>query len=795
MTMAEKLGKYEVRRELGRGAMGVVYEGFDPTIERRVALKTIKGEHLDQVEAGEILSRFKREAQAAGRLTHANIVGIYEFGEDNGTVFIAMEFVEGRELKDYFDTEQRFPIADIRRIMGELLDALDYSHRQGVVHRDIKPANIIILANGTVKVADFGIARLESSTLTQQGSVLGTPSYMSPEQFMGQTVDGRSDIFSAGVVLYQFLTGERPFTGAFTTIMHKVLKENPPLPSELNVQVPLMFDAVVRKAIAKRPEDRYQTAREFRDAIMAAGTAGSSDATVVNTRLSQTTLVNPGFADAQAGFKIAPVPPAPPAPPVPPGLPGVSAGAGKPSNNAMIIGAAVIVLLVVLGIGYVVFNRNAGQPGAQGASVASNGPAPQALPAAPAAAPVAASLPPPPALPSDNGTAVISALGIADPSDQRYASNPEALHNAVLEDARRQLVEKAAALYVEQNSLDRNYAVVRDKLLARNGEFIKAVLEEQQPVVGQDGLMSATLRATVNLRAVQKSLNQMSTDERIEFIRKNGDPKIAVHIASRSADSAPDGPATPSPIAENLLAERIRSFGFRVISDDTAPKQADFGIDGEVRFKKLSTRLAASGLEIDKYVLTSWTVKAVDRQSGEDIYYNTKIPEKQAWNSEEQALADVGRLVGDEFNKAFFLEYFHYPTQQVRLELSGLPPRVGDALLTEINGLSSVLSATQVPQSGGATVIDTTLSSAAGSPSDAVQAVILVPLNRKLGKNCLSVSNVSAASVHLSFDAACADAATLARLETLPPAGLIEAAPIRRDEVVKNPDVLKRMTI
>lgn len=790
MTIPEKLGKYEVRRELGRGAMGVVYEGFDPTIERRVALKTIKGEQLDQVEAGEILSRFRREAQAAGRLTHANIVGIYEFGEDNGTVFIAMEFVEGRELKEFFDSEQRFPLADVRRIMGELLDALDYSHRQGVVHRDIKPANIIILADGTAKVADFGIARLESSTLTQQGSVLGTPSYMSPEQFMGQTVDGRSDIFSAGVVLYQFLTGERPFTGAFTTIMHKVLKENPPLPSELNVQVPLMFDAVVRKAIAKRPDDRYQTAKEFRDAIMAAGTAGSSDVTVVNTRSSQTTLVNPGFADPAAGLKISPAPPPPPA--VPP-LAGI--GASRPVGshaNAIVFGVVGVALLALIVGGYFYMTHGSapGGPSATAPIAAIAPPAASVVPAAPGA-----SLPPPPAAPADNGTAVISAVGMADPSDARYTNNPAALHNAVLEDARRQLVEKAAALYVEQNSLDRNYMVVRDKLLSRNGEFIKAVLQEQQPTIGADGLMSATLRATVNLRAVQKSLNQMSTDERIEFIRKNGDPKIAVTIATRSADSSPDAPAVPSPIAENLLAERIRSFGFRVLSDDTAPKQADFGINGEVRFKKLSTKLAASGLEINKYVLTSWTVKAVDRQSGEDIYYNTKIPEKQAWNSEEQALQDVGKLVGDEFTKSFFLEYFHYPTEPVRLELSGLPPKVGASLLTEINGLNSVLSATLAHEDGTTAVIDATLSSTGGTAADAVQAVILVPLNRKLGKNCLAVAGTSGEALHITFDASCGDAATLARLETLPPAGLMNSAQLRRDDVVKNPDVLRRMTI
>jgi len=270
MTLPQKLGKYEIRSELGRGAMGVVYEGWDPGICRRVAIKTVKRDQLDRAEVGEVLARFQREAQAAGRLTHPNIVAIYEFGEEPdaagggaGTAFIAMEFVNGRELKDYFDKDERFPLPEMSRIMTELLAALGHAHKNGIVHRDIKPANIILLADGTVKVADFGIARIESSTLTQAGTVLGTPSYMSPEQFMGQTVDGRSDLFSAGVILYQFLTGDKPFTGTVTTIMHKVLKEEPAAPSELNVQVPRAFDALMRKALAKRPRNASRRRRSL----------------------------------------------------------------------------------------------------------------------------------------------------------------------------------------------------------------------------------------------------------------------------------------------------------------------------------------------------------------------------------------------------------------------------------------------------------------------------------------------------------------------------------------------------
>ena len=231
------LGKYEVRREIGRGAMGVVYEGYDPQIKRVVALKTIRPDQLQGGDPATVIARFRREAQAAGRLSHPNIVSIYDFGEDAGVWYIAMEFVKGRELKECFEANERFRTADIVRIMAQILAALDYSHRQGVIHRDIKPANIFLLDDGTVKVADFGIAHIDSSNLTQVGTVLGTPSYMSPEQILGLPVDGRSDLFSAGVVLYQFLTGERPFAGSATTTMQKVLKEEPLPPSTLNVQV------------------------------------------------------------------------------------------------------------------------------------------------------------------------------------------------------------------------------------------------------------------------------------------------------------------------------------------------------------------------------------------------------------------------------------------------------------------------------------------------------------------------------------------------------------------------------
>lgn len=301
--MLSKLGKYEIRRELGRGAMGIVYEGFDPYIERIVALKTVQKSIIDNTELEEAFSRFRREAQAAGRLTHPNIVSVYEYGEDNDIAFIAMEFVTGKELKSFFDRGEKFSIKDSVNIMSQLLQALDYSHSHNVVHRDIKPANIVINGDSQVKVVDFGIARIESSELTQAGTVLGTPTYMSPEQFMGVGVDGRSDLYSAGVILYQFLTGERPFTGNITTIMHKVMNQAPVPPHTINPDVPKALEDVALKAMAKKPEERFQTAAEFIKALnLAVGSGAAAPSTAADS--DATLAVGNAAKSSVAGFDL-----------------------------------------------------------------------------------------------------------------------------------------------------------------------------------------------------------------------------------------------------------------------------------------------------------------------------------------------------------------------------------------------------------------------------------------------------------------------------------------------------------
>ena len=262
-----KIGKYDILSILGKGAMGTIYKGIDPVIQRHVAIKTIN-KQIPSAEQQPLKERFIREAQAAGRLQHVNIVGIYEYGEDAEQAFIAMEFIEGVTLTDKLQAHTQFTIPEISNIMSKVLDALGYAHSMGVVHRDIKPGNIILTDAGEVKVTDFGIARLESSTMTQIGTILGTPGYMSPEQLVGEHVDSRSDIFSAGALLYELLTGEKAFGGStFTSVMYKILNADPVAPASLCPTVPAAFDAIVGKALAKKPEDRFQTAKAFSDAI------------------------------------------------------------------------------------------------------------------------------------------------------------------------------------------------------------------------------------------------------------------------------------------------------------------------------------------------------------------------------------------------------------------------------------------------------------------------------------------------------------------------------------------------
>ncbi len=249
--------------------MGVVYKGFDPDIRRIVALKTIRQSLAGDAAGGAgISARFRNEAQAGGRLSHPGIVQVYDFGQQEDVAYIAMEFVEGHSLAHYLAHKVRFTDEDIPGLMTQVLEALHHAHEQGVWHRDIKPANVILGRSGRLKIADFGVARIENSGLTQMHTLIGTPAYMAPEQFRGDAIDRRVDLYSAGVLLYTLLVGHPPFSGSTEALMYKVVHEAPPLPSQAEgARRPMFYDALIATALAKDPGRRYSTAEDFKAAI------------------------------------------------------------------------------------------------------------------------------------------------------------------------------------------------------------------------------------------------------------------------------------------------------------------------------------------------------------------------------------------------------------------------------------------------------------------------------------------------------------------------------------------------
>lgn len=278
-----KLGRYDLIRVLGKGAMGLVYEARDPNLDRRVAIKTIKVENLSEEAAAEYEARFRTEARSAARLQHPNIVSVYDSDRHGDVAFLVMEFIEGEDLKHHLDSGKRYSLEQSLRMVGDLLSALEYAHRQSVVHRDVKPANLLIENDGRVKLTDFGVARIQDSSeaTRTQGSMVGTLKYMSPEQVQGQPIDARADLFAVGIVLYQLLTGRRPFDGDTDfAIIQKIVGHTPDMPSLFNPLLPPAIDAVVLRALAKKREQRFTTAQDFARALQEAS-GQASDPTIV----------------------------------------------------------------------------------------------------------------------------------------------------------------------------------------------------------------------------------------------------------------------------------------------------------------------------------------------------------------------------------------------------------------------------------------------------------------------------------------------------------------------------------
>jgi serine/threonine-protein kinase len=337
----ENIGRYQIEKELGKGAMGLVYKATDPNIGRAVALKTMRLD-VHGIEQEEMLRRFKNEARSAGVLSHPNIVTIYDAGEDQGLFYIAMEYIEGHTLAEVLQQQRVLPVEQVISITRNICSGLDFAHAKGIVHRDIKPANIMVTPDGTAKIMDFGIAKV-SGSLTSTGQVLGTPNYMSPEQVKGRQLDGRSDLFSLGVMLYEMLTGEKPFIGqGVTTIIYKIVNENPIPPRELDLTIHPGLSAVVTRALSKDPYERYQTGSELvRDLESYKSYGSDANSTIVNaTGVFDRALAGGDSGDATLIGSAPVVPTKPPTQAVPAQSTGAQAPVGtgavaKASTGAM----------------------------------------------------------------------------------------------------------------------------------------------------------------------------------------------------------------------------------------------------------------------------------------------------------------------------------------------------------------------------------------------------------------------------------------------------------------------------
>jgi serine/threonine-protein kinase len=389
---------------------------------------------------------------------------------------------------------------------------------------------------------------------------------------------------------------------------------------------------------------------------------------------------------------------------------------------------------------------------------------------------------------------IITAVGVADPADPRYRTDAALLQQDLRADANGQLVEKALGLMVERASLASHYDAVSREVLARAPTFVTRVVRESAPRTGQDGLVSLTTEAVVEVKAVQKALNEMTRKERIKLIRAGGDPRIALRVQVQDAD-APGAPVRQAPIVENLLKERIRSFGFRTWSDAAEPGQvADFLVTGEAKVRRLSTRLEASGLTVTKYTVTAMSVKCVDRATGEEIYFDTALPKGTgSWATEDEALRAVGARMADQFTRDFFLAHVDPAVLRVTLVVQGLPEGAAEPLGREFAALPIVVAARSRGDGGGrAWQLDL---GGSGTASERVAAGVLAPLNRKLGAACFAPGGSEGAEVRVSFDARCADPAVLARFDTYPPAGLYSAPASRQSAVVKNPETLRKLAL
>ncbi len=417
-------------------------------------------------------------------------------------------------------------------------------------------------------------------------------------------------------------------------------------------------------------------------------------------------------------------------------------------------------------------------------------------------------------------TIIVTAEGLADPNADTYKRDQGLLIDALRQDARKQAIEKAVGTFVDSSTLVANYTLISDKVLTRSQGLIKQVIKESPHWIGKDGFAHMLIKAEVYLTDLQTALKEMSRESRVALIKEQGSPKISVAVIIRDAERGGDAAAERSPVAENILKEHISKFGYRVWSEDVTRtlrleqiersqlanqtettvsvsqmKASDFTIVGEAKFEKRSIKLAASGITVSKYILTSWTVKCVDNHTGEEIYFNNKIPRKQSWESEDQALGDVGRMIGGEFSKDFFEQHLMQPSSIYQVQVSGLPSYdAGTLLKKEFVGLRPVLNVEfRNFNAKGFSLFEVEFTGRSDNFAALVDGVIIKPLNAKFGEKVFKLDSVNGKVVELTYNSSMDVDELMQRFDRQPPASLALATPERIQQVVQSKETMTQV--
>ncbi len=776
----------------------MTYLAFDTRLERQVAIKQYLPREVAVFEGESVMprstaqepafvrgrERFLKEAQTLAKLKHPSIVAVGRYLEKLNTAFMVMDYEEGESL-EYVIKGMREPRDEswVRRLVAPLLDALEAVHAKEFTHFDIKPGNIFLRADGTPVLLDFGAARSQQAIENglSSSSVAYTPAYAPFEMWIGKGFGPWTDIYGLAAVFYHLVTLKRP-----TLAVER--QSGVAMPAAVTLGAgrydPRLLGSIdwgLRVDAAARPQSvgEWRRGRGDEPGLDLVRDAGRRD------EEKRQALQK----DAQAATTVTrPVP-----------APSVTRVPAAAARRRVVVAAGALVAVAAVGAAVMTL-RSTAPPSAPGAAPPASrsvdsGAADGAVADGPvASAPAGVSEPE-----LEESDSVIGAVGMVDASDERYQQKPDRLLADLRADARRQAIVKAVGIFVERDALLGHYESLEE--VFSHGELIDHLADDARPRVGNDGLVYLAATADVRLEELRREVYRLSREQRVALIRAQGDPLISVAVSIRDAERG--SPIERSTLAENVIEERIRDFGFRVTSprpEDRAPSArgpaADFAIESEAKLKRLRHTLPASGITIEKYVLTSWTVKCTERATGEDIYFDNRLPSSGSWADEDRALQEIGTLIADAFSRDLFAQHLPRVSRRSRLAIDALPsPEAADLLRLEMVGLRSVMQVAMTPPVGGEARFAVSWYDQGPGGEQSFDGTVLAPLRRKLGDDCLAVdSDVGAHQVTVRLSPDCARHLT-ERLQALPASALGDAPAERLAAVAHSLQMMRKLAV